>query len=277
MATGQWVHRWLAESAEGSNAGEFVPVSDVDEIRARILEVARRFRTETRSLCAKCERPLPDWWTSGWSNALYLADGLAAKLCGLSDWTHLATEHSLGSPVVVSLGQNGELRLRGRIDLILARGERTDSPLPYSDLWVVDYKTGRQGGFNLRERKGKASPEEKFRKQLVGGRGVQLGLYALAVQALGAHEVRLTLLSSAGELEPQFSLQDVVAQQAFWQELRRMQESGVFGMLGMVHGEFGAVRSYPLATLGVDPDLLQEKWKMTHPAFAVEANGESQS
>ena len=185
IATGQWVHEWLAESVK-MDADEFVPISEVEEIRARILQTARRFLAETQSLCAKCGRPLPDWWTSGWSNALYIADCLAAKLSGLNDWTYLTTERPLDSPMTVSLGDNAALRLRGRIDLILARGERTDSPIAYPDLWVVDYKTGRQRGFNLWELKRSESQEEKLRKQLVKGRGVQLGLYALAAHALGA-------------------------------------------------------------------------------------------
>jgi hypothetical protein len=273
IATGQWVHDWLAQSVPDANGQEFVPLREVEAIRERLVESARRFLAETRNLCKKCARPLPDWWISGWSNALYIADCLAAKLSGLSDWTHLATERLLDSPTVIPLGANGEeLRLRGRIDLILARGKRMESPIRYSDLWVVDYKTGRQRGFNLRELRKSESPEEKFRKQLVDGRGVQLGLYALAVHALGAQEVRLTLLSPVGELESQFSLQHVFAQRKFWLELCRMQESGVFGMLGPVHTEFGIVRAYPLATLGIDPDLLQEKWELTHPSFAVVEN-----
>jgi hypothetical protein len=275
IATGQWVHEWLAQSVHETDAAEFVSVSEVEEIQARILQTARRFLTETQSLCEKCRRPLPDWWTSGWSNALYIADCLAAKLSGLSDWTYLTTERPLDSPMTVSLGGNAELRLRGRIDLILARGERTDSPIVYPDLWVVDYKTGRQRGFNLRELRKSESPEVKFRKQLVDGRGVQLGLYALAVHALGATDVKLTLLSPTSELDQQFKLQDVLAQSDFWRELSRMQESGVFGMFGPVHSEFGIVRSYPLATLGIDSDLLQEKWEVTHPAFAVEENKET--
>jgi hypothetical protein len=49
-----------------------------------------------------------------------------------------------------------------------------------------------------------------------------------------------------------------------------MQETGVFGVIGRIFNEFGAVRTYPLATLAIDPDLLREKWEMTHPAFATE-------
>jgi hypothetical protein len=173
------------------------------------------------------------------------------------------------------VGENETLRVRGRIDLILARSESDQTKIGFSDLWVVDYKTGRQRGFRLKELRRKDTPERKFRRQLIEGRGVQLALYALAVHALGGEEVRLTLLSPAEEFEPQFHLADVLAQKDFWQELHRMQESGVFGMLGPVHADFGYSRKYPLATLPIDTDLLEEKWAMTHHAFSVEDEEEA--
>jgi hypothetical protein len=272
VATGQWVHRWLAESAQTGGNQVFVEISRAEEIRARIVDLAREFRAGVQELCSACDKALPDWWVSGWSNALYIADCLAAKLSGLEhDWSHLAVEWPLGSPATISLGENEALRIRGRIDLMLARGERDQSRVGYVDLWVVDYKTGRQRGFKLRDLRKRESSEQKFRKQLIDGRGVQLALYALAVNSLGARDVRLTLLSPAEELAPQFNLRDALAQKDFWRELHRIQESGVFGMRGLVHSDFGFSRPYPLATLPIDPDLLEEKWVLTHPAFASES------
>jgi hypothetical protein len=54
-----------------------------------------------------------------------------------------------------------------------------------------------------------------------------------------------------------------------------MQETGIFGMLGPVHADFGYVWKYPLATLPIDPDLLQEKWSLTHRAFSVKDEEEA--
>jgi PD-(D/E)XK nuclease superfamily len=270
-AAGQWVHRWLAESTQTDENEVFVPITEVEEIRGRLLTRARAFREFVQDLCATRHTPLPDWWMSGWSNALYLADCLAAKLSDLSnDWSCWAVEWPLGSPFAsVSLGENEILRLRGRIDLILARGERDQSRLGYGNLWLVDYKTGRQRGFNLHELRGRESNADKFRRQLIKGKGVQLALYALAVRALGAEDVQLTVLGTVDDLEPQFRLEDAVAQTDFWRELHRMQQTGVFGMFGSVHSDYGFARPYPLATLPIDTDLLEEKWVLTHPAFAV--------
>jgi len=275
VATGQWVHHWLAESVRNGGEPKFVSVNRADEIRERLWKQAREFRERVVSLCASRGKVLPDWWRSGWSNALYVADCLAAKVSDLHDWSEMAVEWSLGKPSLIPLDENETLRVRGRIDLILARRKSDQSQIGYEDLWVVDYKTGRQRGFSLKELRRKDTPERKFRKQLIEGRGVQLALYALAVHALGAEHVQLTLLSPAEQLEPQFHLADVVAQKDFWRELRRMQETGVFGMLGAVHSDFGFVRNYPLATLPIDTDLLKAKWGLTHPAFVFEEEEEA--
>ena len=270
IATGQWVHQWLAQGAGDSETNEFVPIPEHDEIRARILESARQFRAGMEALCRACAQPFPDWWSSGWSNALFIAENLAAKLSRLSDWSQLASEWRLDSPTEIPLDENETLRVRGRIDLVLGRGEKIKGGLGFLELWIVDYKTGRQRAFDKRARNKHETADERFRKQLVDGKGVQLALYALAAHALGASHARLTLLASIGEMEAQFDLEDALAQKEFWRALHRMQESGVFGMLGPVHNTFGYGRTYPLATLPIDPELLREKWTLTHPALRTE-------
>jgi hypothetical protein len=275
VATGQWVHRWLADSVGNGGPQKFVDVNRADEIRERIWKQACEFRERVAALCAGRDKVLPDWWRSGWSNAVYIADCLAAKVSDLHDWSEMAVEWSLGESCLIRLSDQETLRVRGRIDLILARGKSDQSQIGYDHLWVVDYKTGRQRGFKLKELRRKDTSERKFRKQLIEGRGVQLALYALAAHALGAGHVQLTLLSPAEQLEPQFHLADVLAQKDFWSELRRMQETGVFGMLGSVHTDFGFVKNYPLATLPIDEDLLEAKWPLTHPAFVLEEEEET--
>jgi PD-(D/E)XK nuclease superfamily len=275
-ATGQWVHRWLADSVRHTTGDDFVELCEVDEIRGRLVEHAQQFRNEVHDFCVACGRPLPDWWMSGWGNALYIADRVAAKLSGLAaDWTYMAPEWPLEAPTKIPVGKNEFLRVRGRIDLILASGTRKESRLPFENLWLIDYKTGRQRGLNLQERRSRELPADKFRKLLTKGRGVQLALYALATHALGASNVQLALLGLADELEPQFRLADALAQKDFWQELYRMQETGVFGMLGPVHADYGFAYDYPLATLGIDEELLKQKWAITHSALALDLEDDS--
>jgi hypothetical protein len=270
-ATGLWVHRWLAESVRQTTGDAFVELCEVEEIRDRLVQHARQFRNEVHDLCVACDRPLPDWWMSGWSNALYIADRLAAKMSGLgADWTHMAPEWPLDSPTNIPVGKNEFLRVRGRIDLILGRGTSKESGLPFESLWLIDYKTGRQRGLYFHERRSREASPEKFRKLLTKGRGVQLALYALATQALGASNVQLALLGLADELEPQFHLADALAQKEFWRELYRMQETGLFGMHGRIHADYGFAYDYPLATLAIDEELLKQKWAITHPPLALE-------
>ena len=80
IATGQWVHDWLAEGVGQSETNEFVAIPEANEMRARILENARRFRAEVQALCQASAQPFPDWWNSGWGNALFIADSLADKI-----------------------------------------------------------------------------------------------------------------------------------------------------------------------------------------------------
>src|SRR6184192_4331848 len=275
VATGQWVHRWLADSVGNGGDRKFVDVNRAEQIRERISKHARELRERVAALCANRSKRLPDWWRSGWSNALYIADCLAAKVCDLHDWSAMGVEWPLKEPTLIPLSENQTLRVRGRIDLILARRKSKESRIGYEDLWVIDYKTGRQRGFNLKELRRNDTPKRKFHKQLIEGRGVQLALYALAVHARGAEDVQLTLLSPAEQLEPQFHLADVLAQKDFWKELHRMQETGVFGMLGPIHTDFGFVRNYPLAILPIDTDLLKQKWALTHLGFALENEEEA--
>ena len=87
--------------------------------------------------------------------------------------------------------------------------------------------------------------------------------------------MQLALLGLADELESQFTLADAVAQKDFWRALYRMQESGVFGIHGKIHADYGFAHEYPLATLGIDQELLKQKWAITHPALTLELEDDS--
>ena len=46
-----------------------------------------------------------------------------------------------------------------------------------------------------------------------------------------------------------------------------MQQTGVFGMHGPLRSTYRFTDDYPLATLAVDPDILEQRWELTHPAL----------
>ena len=258
LATGQWVHRWLAAVGDEARDKRFVPRPSAEEIARRVANAAENFREEMMSILQERQRPLPDWWLSGWRNARYLAGRFAEELGGVGDWPQLATEWILDSPQTIQIDDVHELRVRGRIDLLLARGERPAQ----DELWIVDYKTGVATPLK--------SGKTALRKQLVAGNGIQICIYALAMQSRGWRNVGASILARETALDrPQLNLADITAQRDIWKEIAGMENTGSFGMLGELRSEFTFTGDYPLAMLAIDKDLLREKWQRAHPAFAT--------
>src|SRR5438067_8212807 len=133
-ATGTWVHDWLAKIAASKERNTFVDFPTGDEMCERTARAARGFRKAIVDLCADCGRTVPDWWSSGWSNALALADFLASKLVEVGGSPRMAAEWKLESPQLLSLNGGNKLRVHGRIDLILAQTRPNDSQLSGADV-----------------------------------------------------------------------------------------------------------------------------------------------
>ncbi len=267
-ATGNWVHDWLAKITDSEGENVFVTFPGLAEITERIAQSARQFRKDVASLCAAVGRAVPDWWISGWGNAFALAGCLSSKMAEAGNFPRLATEWKLEPRQTISVNDKAKLRLSGRIDLILARNESESSQLTGTNLWIVDYKTGNTKSLAASGR----TPETRaanLRKRLVRGDAIQLGLYGLAARELGALDIDLSILSLRTDLDrPQLSLTDLTAFSDFWEELYRIQEEGIFGLRGPIRNEFGFNPDYPVATLPIDKEFLDEKWVLTHPAFA---------
>jgi PD-(D/E)XK nuclease superfamily len=266
-ATGTWVHDWLAQiGAKHENV--FVDFPKPAQVGERFSEAAQGFRKMVVELCASAGRDVPDWWTSGWSNAFALGGCFASKLIEVEGWPRLAAEWNLDSNQIIFLNDKNKLRVRGRIDLILAKNPSGESRLNGLDLWIVDYKTGNVKSLLVSGR----TPELRtanLRKKLVRGDAIQLGLYGLAARELGASDVDLSILSLRTDLDkPQLKIDSIAAFSDFWNELYQMQETGTFGLRGAIRNEFGFHPDYPLATLPIDKEFLDEKWVLTHPAFA---------
>jgi hypothetical protein len=274
-ATGTWVHDWVARISEASEQNVFTAFPQNQEIRARIASAARAFRTTVADLCAAARRPVPDWWTTGWANALALAGYLGSKLAEPEEWPQMTTEWRLACPQIISLTNGNELRVRGRVDLILVQSKPDNSDLSGANIWIVDYKTGNTKSLMVSGR----TPEirfQKVRKKLVRGDAIQLGLYGLAALELGAAEIHLSILSMRADLNrPQLKIADLAAHTDFWNELGQMQDTGIFGLRGSIRNDFSFNPNYPLATLPIDKEFLDEKWVLTHPAFADDEDDRS--
>jgi hypothetical protein len=257
--TGKWVHDWLANIIEARDRRIFSEFPSLKEIDNRIRLAADERCAELRHLCNLLGRVVPDWWNSGWLNARYLARHLGAKIGGAKGWEWMATELSVDGEGAVKIADGVELKLRGQIDLMLTQNDAAS--FAGQKIWIVDYKTG-----STKELK-----TSDLHDNLVKGTTLQLGLYALAMRERGAPEVSVSIISLAVKnVAPQLSVADLAPHTDVFADLAEMQRTGVFGMKGELRPAFGYSAPYPLATLQVDNDILEDKWALTHPALVLE-------
>jgi PD-(D/E)XK nuclease superfamily len=257
--SGKWVHLWLASVAAPETEKVFAPFPSALEIDERVQASANERRALLGDICQSLGKIVPDWWISGWLNARYLARHLGGKIAGATDWKWMQAEYGVGRDGVLRVANGVELQIRGRIDLVLAKADRAD--FTGQTLWIVDYKTG-----STKELK-----DSDLHDSLVKGTALQLGLYALALRALGAADVGASILSSAvRKVAPQLFVADLAPHTAVFTDLAAMQQTGVFGMKGELRPAFGYSPTYPLAMLPIDEEILEDKWQRSHENLVLE-------
>ena len=257
--TGKWVHRWLANIIETRDGKIFSGFPTLTEIDERIRFTADERCAALRRLCGLVGKVVPDWWSSGWLNARYLARHLGAKIGAAKGWNWMATELVVGREGAVKIADGVELQLHGQIDLVLAQNDVVS--FDGQKIWIVDYKTG-----STKELK-----TSDLHDSLVKGTSLQLGLYALAMRELGAAEVNVSIISLVVKnVAPQLSVVALAPHTDIFADLAEMQRTGIFGMKGEIRPAFGYSAPYPLATLPIDNDILEDKWALTHPALVLE-------
>src|SRR6266480_3136931 len=259
VTSGKWVHLWLASISKKKAGKIFAAFPSLTIIDERVRVSADGRRAALQQLCNSLGRVVPDWWNSGWLNARFLARHLGGKIASANGWTRMAAELPIGHDGAVKIADGVELQLRGQIDLVLAQNDSAD--FAGQKIWIVDYKTG-----STKELK-----SSDLHDSLVKGTALQLGLYSLAMRELGAAEVSVSILSLAVKnVGPQLSVVDLAPHTNVFADLAEMQRTGVFGMKGEIRPAFGYSAPYPLATLQIDNDILEDKWVLTHPALVLE-------
>jgi hypothetical protein len=257
--TGKWAHEWLANIIEPRNGRIFAAFPSLEKIDNRIRLAADQRCAKLRVLCDLLGKVVPDWWTSGWLNARYLARHLGAKLREAKGWDWMATEFRVGREGAVKIANGVQLELHGQIDLVLAQNDATS--FTGQKIWIVDYKTGST----------KELRASDLHDSLVKGTTLQFGLYALAIRERGATEVSVSVISFAVKnVAPQLFIPDLAPHTDIFRDLAEMQRTGIFGMKGEIRPAFGRSTPYPLATLQIDSDTLEDKWALTHPALVLE-------
>jgi hypothetical protein len=265
---GKWTHAWLAAVFGGSEA--FAALPGADECAARVSAAAERKRAEVRELCRLAGRTIPDWWDSGWEHALCLAQALGRIVSAIEDWKWAATEWRLKAQAI-ALGEDLTLLLSGQADLVLGKTDAVPGSLALPDLWIVDYKTGNKKSLSPRSRKKEEPRPPRVLKSVLKGDALQLALYSLAARQLGAQSVGVSIFSPViAKPEPQLRDGDFADCGPAFRELARMQATGIFGMKGRLRDAFSFTKNYPLATLAIDPEIIEERWEFTHPDLASE-------
>jgi len=253
------VHRWLASIGEPKDGKILVLFPSAERIDERVRLSADERRGTLQRLCDSFGKAVPDWWISGWLNARYLARHLGGKIASAEGWKWMAAEYPIGREGAVKIADDVELQLRGQIDLILTQADAAD--FAGQKIWIVDYKTGST----------KKLGSGELHDTLVKGTTLQLGLYSLAMRERGAAEVSASILSPAvKDVAPQLSVVELASHTNIFADLAQMQRTGVFGMKGEVRPAFGYSTPYPLATLPIDGDVLEDKWALTHENLVLE-------
>ncbi|MDP9097874.1 MAG: PD-(D/E)XK nuclease family protein [Verrucomicrobiota bacterium] len=266
-ATGQWAHRWLSQIASAER--NFVRIPNADGIDRSIRVAAEEKYAEIQRLCQSTGKTIPDWWHSGWQNAFCLARLLGAKLATIEAWPWMAAEWSIDGDAPVRVAPDATLLFRGRIDLLLSREENRG--LDTEEVWILDYKTGANKKALAPPREDTEKRKSQLHKKILDGSALQLALYGLAARQLGARQVFLSLVSPAVKpVAPQLSVEQMDAEADVFRELARMQQTGIFGMYGPLRSAWTFTRAYPLATLAIEQEILDERWELTHPALAKE-------
>jgi hypothetical protein len=266
---GKWTHDWLENLSERPNG--FVAFPKDEEIAKRIRAAAQRKRLEIEHLCHQTGRRLPDWWESGWEGALCLAQTLGRILNTAKDWPWVAAEWRLDAQSI-AFGEGDELVLRGRADLLLGKTASAPTSLKVPELWIIDFKTGNRDALSKGLKEGGDQRADKVRRKVLKGDALQLSLYANAAKQLGATNVRVSLVSpNIAKAEPQLALEDFEQCRDAFRELARMQATGIFGFKGTLRNAYAFTQPYPIATLAIDPEIVDERWEKTHEALVAES------
>lgn len=260
VMVGSLVHQWLA-GAIRRLAADHAQRPPPSLLRSAVQEEARKTITWMQEVYRNAGQHLPVPAQSVCNQARTLAGEFAQVLAGyLPEWPTAFAEWPVPENACWTAPDHRKLYLCGRIDLLLQSRPSAEEEPSY---WIVDFKTGR-GSQPL--------TPAKLPRMLRNGEGLQLILYALAVPR--AAEVRISILQPGYDMEPSVSRADALRHTEILEELVRMQEEGIFGMRSEIRSEYGYSPEYPLATLAVPAEVLESKWRLTHPALSAPQENE---
>jgi len=154
------------------------------------------------------------------------------------DGRHCAVEQKLAVKIQTP---GGPLVIKGRIDILIS-----DRPeLAGAHVRVFDFKTGRRAAPTL--------------ASLARGQGAQFAAYYLMVRDAGAAEAVIGIIKPEEPARDVFATADETELRAafatyanLWRDLR-------FGRRGPLVSDYGVCETLPLATVPIDPVILEQK------------------
>jgi hypothetical protein len=235
-AVGNRAHRWLARIL-GLGDHLAPPRAAVDDNAAVARELAATSR-ELEEWFASENLPLPLWWDGTLRKTAWAARRCLREVRAWLGAEYCAMEQKLAVSVHTP---GGPLLLKGRIDILIA-----DAPqIPGARVRMFDFKTGRGDAPSL--------------TTLDTGSGAQFAAYYLMARDAGAAQAVIGIIKPEEAARDVFGPADETALRAhfgrfadLWRDLR-------FGRTGPLVTDHGTCESLPLATVPIDPAILEQK------------------
>jgi hypothetical protein len=245
QALGTWTHRWLSTALKQGDG----------DLRTRLDAAAERDWKAVQKRARDAGVDLYPWWRQMWAQARAVAFALGRGLETELDGKKALTEFTLPKTIEIALpgAARAEFALRGRLDLVLIEPATASTTQNVPDFaqcraWVIDFKTGHDSGLTD--------------KRLQKGHGLQTALYGLALRALGAESVAISVLTPGAVLKRQLTDGQLLALEEPFRTIDAMHRTGVFGQAPVEDREHGFAPDYPMTTRAIPREVLEAKWEI---------------
>jgi hypothetical protein len=235
-AVGNRVHQWLGRILGRGDRLSPPGLAGEDEPKlTRELDAARR---ELEAWYGAEGMPAPLWWETCLRRTAWAARRCLRETRGCLEGNFHATEQTLAVTVRTP---GGPLMLKGRIDVLIS-----DRPeIAGARVRMFDFKTGRGQAPTL--------------ASLAAGSGAQFAAYYLMARDAGAAEAVIGIIKPEERARDVFGPADEEELRARFAVLAELWRNLRFGRRGPLVADYGARERLPLATVPVDPAVLEQK------------------
>ncbi len=236
VAIGNRVHRWLGRILGGGDGlAQPAPEGQDAAKLAREMENARK---ELEEWFAAEGMAVPIWWETSLRKTGWAARRCLREVRVWLEGQYCATEQTLAVRVQTAAGM---LPLKGRVDIVIS-----DRPeIEGSRVRVFDFKTGRTAAPTM--------------GTLDAGKGMQFAAYYLMARDAGALEAVVGIIKPEARAQDVFQVANEAELRARFGRLAELARSLRFGRLGPLVSEYGVCETLPLATVPIDPAILEQK------------------